>query len=59
MAATGGSGGSGDGGGNADPMVGINLLNKFLKLEPSKFRGITDPSELDEWIRELIRYLRR
>ena len=55
MAATegGGGSGSGDGGGNADPIVGINLLNKFLKLQPSKFRGTTNPSKLDEWMREL------
>lgn len=53
MAATGGRGGSDNGGGKADPMVGINLLNKFLKLQPSKFRGTANPSELDEWMREL------
>ena len=46
MAATGG-GGSGDEGSKASPIVGINLLNKFLKLEPLKFRGATNPSELD------------
>ena len=53
MAATGGYGESGDGGAKADPMVGINLLNKFLKLQPLKFRGTTNPSELDEWMRQL------
>ena len=36
----------------ADPVVGINLLNKFLKLQPSNFRGTANPSELDEWMRE-------
>ena len=35
------------------PMVEINLLNKFLKLQPSKFRGTANPSKLDEWMREL------
>ena len=34
-------------------MVGIDLLNKFLKLQPSKFRGTANPSKLDEWMREL------
>ena len=34
-------------------MVRINLLNKFLKLQPPKFRGTANPSELDEWMREL------
>jgi len=53
MAAIGGGGGSGDRGSKADSMVGINLLNKFLKLHPSKFRGPVNPSELDEWMREL------
>ena len=45
MAATGGD--------QVDPMVGINLLNKFLKLQPPKFRGTVNPTELDEWMREL------
>ena len=53
MAAARGRGGLGDGGSKADPMVGINLLNKFLKLQPPTFRGTANPSELDEWMREL------
>ena len=50
MATTGGGGGSGsgDGASKADPVVGINLLNEFLKLQPSNFRGTANPSELDE-----------
>jgi len=32
MNAIGGGGGSGDAGSKADPMVDINLLNKFFKL---------------------------
>jgi len=52
MAAIGGGGGSGDGGSKAGPMVKINLCNKFLKLQPWKFRGTANPSELDEWMRE-------
>jgi len=32
-----------------DPMIGITLLNMYLELEPSKFRGIADSSEFDEW----------
>ena len=48
MATTEGGDGSGDGGSKTDPIVGINLLNKFLKLQPSKFRGIANPFELVE-----------
>ena len=40
-------------------MVGINLLTKFLKLEPPKFRGSTNPSELDVWIRELDKIFKK
>jgi len=38
MAATGEGGGSSDGGSKANFRVGINLLDKFLKLQPLKFR---------------------
>jgi len=48
-----GGGRSDDGGSKADPMVGINLFNKFLKLQPPNFKGTTNPSKLDEWMREL------
>jgi len=40
MAATEGGGGSGDGVGKVDLIVVINLLNKFLNLQPPRFRGI-------------------
>jgi len=53
MTVIGGGGGSGDGGSKADPIIGINLLNKFFKLQPSKFRGTANPSELDESMRKL------
>ena len=53
MASIEGRSGSGDGGNKTDPMVGINLLNKFLKLQPPKFRGTVNPAELDEWMRTL------
>ena len=53
MAATRGGDESSGGGSKDDPMVGINLLNKFLKLQPSKFSETANPYELDEWMREL------
>ena len=52
MVATGGGGGSGDGGDKVDPMVRISLFNKFVKLQPPKFRGTVNPSELGEWMTE-------
>ena len=39
-------------------MVGIDLLDNFLKLQPPKFRGTANPSKLDDWMRDLIRYVR-
>jgi len=30
------------------PTIGISLLNKFYKLHFSMFRGMTNPSQLDE-----------
>ena len=47
MAIEGGSGSS-EGGNKANPMIGINLLKTFLRLQPWKFRATANPSELDE-----------
>ena len=53
MVATGVGGGSGDGESKAYPMIGANLLNKFLKLQFLKCRGTANPFDLQECMREL------
>ena len=47
MANEGEGGRSSERGYKVDPKTGISLLNKFFKLQPSKFRGTANPSELD------------
>jgi len=46
---------SGDKGIKVVPVVGINPLNKFLKLQSPRLRRIANPSELYEWMRELAK----
>ena len=43
MVARQGGAGLCEGGNEVDPMIGMNLFDKFLR-----FRGIANPSELDE-----------
>jgi len=48
MAAIGWGGGSSNEESKVEPMVGIDLLDNFLKLQPPKFRGTANPSKLDD-----------
>jgi len=36
-----------------NPLVGINVLNKLLRLHAVKFKRTMNPSESDQWTRKL------